>query len=238
MYKNKTITVIMPCYNEEEGLVVTHGMLPKYIDHVVAVNNNSIDKTREVAEGFGYIVVDEEKQGYGNAYKKGFKSFPEDTDIIVTCDADGTYKMDELEKILDLIIEEKYDFVNCSRFPLKDKKSMYWMNKVGNFGLTLFFNILTLHHIKDSQTGMWVFNKEVLEKIKLRSGGMPISEEIKMEAILNKDIKFTEFNIHYLKRTGKTKLNAIGDGFRNLGYLFSKRFKISIRWMKKYFYKK
>ncbi len=228
----------MPCYNEEEGLKVTHNILPKYIDHIVAVNNNSIDKTREIAESFGYIVVDEEKQGYGNAYKKGFKSFPKDTDIIVTCDADGTYSMNELDKILDLIIEQDCDFVNCSRFPLRDKHSMYWLNKFGNKCLTILFNILTLHHIKDSQTGMWVFKKEVLNKMILRSDGMPISEEIKMEAVLNKDIKFKEYSIEYYKRTGKTKLNAFKDGFRNIKYLFSKRFKISIRWMKKYFYKK
>ena len=237
MYKNKIITVIMPCYNEEEGLVATQKLIPSYIDHIVAVNNNSIDKTKEVAEGFGFIVVDEERPGYGSAYKKGFTSFPEDTDIIVTCDADGTYGMNNLEKILDMIIENNYDFINCSRFPLKDQKSMYWLNKIGNWGLTTWFNILTFKTIKDSQTGMWVFEKDFLNKIILKSNDMPFSQEIKMEAALNKNIKFGEYNIEYYERTGKTKLNAFKDGWRNLKHLFAKRFKISIRGLKKYIYK-
>lgn len=237
MYKNKVITVIMPCYNEEEGLVATQKLIPTYIDHIVAVNNNSIDKTKEVAEGFGFIVVDEERPGYGSAYKKGFKSFPEDTDIIVTCDADGTYGMNDLEKILDMVIENDYDFINCSRFPLKDENSMYWLNKIGNWGLTTWFNILTFKIIKDSQTGMWVFKKDVLNKIILKSNDMPFSQEIKMEAALNKNIKFGEYNIEYYERTGKTKLNAFKDGWRNLKHLFAKRFKISIRGFKKHIYK-
>ncbi len=237
MYKNKVITVIMPCYNEEEGLVATQKLIPTYIDHVVAVNNNSIDKTKEVAENFGFIVVDEEKPGYGSAYKKGFRSFPEDTDIIVTCDADGTYGMNDLNKILDMLIDDNYDFINCSRFPLKDKKSMYWLNKVGNWGLTAWFNILTFRHIKDSQTGMWVFKMKILDRIILKSDGMPLSQEIKMEAVLNKNIKFGEYNIEYYERTGKTKLNAFKDGWMNLKHLFAKRFKILIRVFKKYIYK-
>ncbi len=237
MYKNKVITIIMPCYNEEEGLVATQKLIPKYIDHVIAVNNNSTDKTRGVAESFGFTVVDEKRPGYGSAYKKGFKSFPVDTDIIVTCDADGTYGMNNLDSILDMVIDKGFDFINCSRFPLKDKNSMYWLNKVGNWGLTLFFNILTFRNIKDSQTGMWVFKKDVLQNIILKSDGMPFSQEIKMEAVLNKNIRFGESNVEYYERTGKTKLNAFKDGWRNLKHLFVKRFKISIRWIKKYIYK-
>lgn len=237
MYKNKIITVIMPCYNEEQGLVATQKLIPTYVDNVVAVNNNSKDKTKEVAKNFGFIVVDEDRPGYGSAYKKGFKSFPGNTDIIVTFDADGTYGTNNLDKILDKIIEGNYDFINCSRFPLKDSNSMYWLNKLGNWGLTLFFNILTLKNIKDSQTGMWVFKKEVLNKIILRSNGMPFSQEIKMEAVLNKNIKFCEYNVEYYERTGETKLNALKDGWRNLKHLFLKRFKIAIRGFKKHIYK-
>ena len=233
MYKNNIITVVIPAHNEEEGLKATKKLLPVFIDNIVVVNNNSTDKTYDVAKEIGAIVINEEKKGYGNAYQTGFKNIPPNTDFIVTCDADGTYPMEELDKILDFLIYEDYDFINCSRFPLKDKKSMYWLNKLGNFGLTVFFNILTKSRIKDSQTGMWVFKKGFLKKIKLRSDGMPLSEEIKMEAVLGKEIKFREYNIGYYERTGKTKLNAFHDGWINLKFLFLKRLRIWYRKFKK-----
>lgn len=233
MYKSNIITVVIPAHNEQEGLIVTKKLLPDFVDNIIVVNNNSTDKTVEVAESIGATVINEERKGYGSAYKAGFNNIPPNTDFIVTCDADGTYPMDDLTKILDFLIYDNYDFINCSRFPLKDNKSMYWLNKFGNFGLTFFFNILTKSKIKDSQTGMWVFKKSFLKCIKLRSNGMPLSEEIKMEAVLNKDIKFKEYNIGYYERTGKTKLNAFHDGWVNLKYLFIKRLRIWYRKFKK-----
>lgn len=233
MYKNNIITVVIPAHNEEDGLKVTKKLLPDFIDNIVVVNNNSTDNTENVAKEIGAIVIKEERKGYGSAYKAGFKNIPPNTNFIVTCDADGTYPMEDLPKILDFLIYDNYDFINCSRFPLKDKNSMYWLNKLGNFGLTFFFNILTKHNIKDSQTGMWVFKKNFLKEIKLKSNGMPLSEEIKMEAVLNKEIKFKEFGIGYYERTGKTKLNAFHDGWVNLKYLFLKRLRIWYRKFKK-----
>ena len=233
MYKNNIITVVIPAHNEEEGLKVTKELLPEFVDNILVVNNNSTDNTENVAKEIGAIVVNESKKGYGAAYRAGFKNIPPNTEIIVTCDADGTYPMEELPKILDLLIYDNFDFINCSRFPLRDKDSMYWLNRMGNFGLTFFFNLLTKANIKDSQTGMWVFKKNFLKTIKLRSNGMPLSEEIKMEAVLNKNIKWKEYNIGYYERTGKTKLNAFHDGWINLKYLFLKRLRIWYRKFKK-----
>ena len=183
MYKNNIITVVIPAHNEEEGLKVTKALLPDFVDNILVVNNNSTDNTENVAKEIGAIVVNEEKKGYGAAYRAGFKNVPPNTDFIVTCDADGTYPMEDIPKILDFLIYDNFDFINCSRFPLKDKKSMYWLNKFGNSALTFVFNILTKAKIQDSQTGMWVFKKNFLKVIKLRSNGMPLSEEIKMEAV-------------------------------------------------------
>ena len=232
MYKNNIITVVIPAYNEEEGLRATKLLLPDFIDNIVVINNNSTDDTFNVAKGIGAIVINENNKGYGAAYKAGFKNIPQNTDFIVTCDADGTYPMDDLDKILDLLIYDNFDFIICSRFPLRDENSMYWLNKFGNYCLTFIFNLLTGVHIKDSQTGMWVFRKNILNKIKLKSDGMPLSEEIKMEVVLNKDIKWREYNIGYYERTGKTKLKAFKDGWINLKYLFLKRLRIWYRKIK------
>jgi len=233
MYKNNIITVVIPAYNEEDGLKVTKALLPDFVDNILVVNNNSTDNTENIAKEIGAIIVNEKQKGYGAAYRAGFKNIPPNTDFIVTCDADGTYPMEDLTKILDLLIYDNFDFINCSRFPLKDRNSMYWLNRLGNRGLTFIFNILTKAKIQDSQTGMWVFKKSFLKCVKLRSNGMPLSEEIKMEAVLNKDIKWREYNIGYYERTGKTKLNAFHDGWINLKYLFLKRLRIWYRKFKK-----
>jgi glycosyltransferase involved in cell wall biosynthesis len=230
MYKNKVITVVIPCHNEEDGLLATKKMIPDFVDHILVVDNFSTDKTYQVALDLGLLVVQEhEKKGYGYAYQKGFANLPVDTDIVVTCDGDGTYPMDELISILDLIVDKNYDFISCARFPLRDKQAMKFLNKFGNMVLTLVFLILTMRLIKDSQSGMWVFKKEVLKKIKLTSGGMPLSEEIKMEAMLNPKINFYEFHIGYNDRIGHTTLNRFKDGWDNLVFLFKKRWDICNR---------
>ena len=71
---------------------------------------------------------------------------------------------------------------------------------------------------------MWVFRSSVLPKLNLTSDGMPLSEEIKIEAIRAKDVKFAEYRVNYHPRVGEVKLDKWRDGFRNLFFLVRKRF--------------
>lgn len=219
----------MPCHNEEEGLKAMSKTIPGFIDHIIVVDNLSTDRTADAAREFGAFVVIEERKGYGYAYQRGFANLPKDTDIVVTCDGDATYPLADLPEILGLIIDSGYDFISGARFPLKSKNSMGILNQIGNLGLTFWFFILTGKWISDSQSGMWIFKKGVLNAMKLVSGGMPLSEEIKMEAVLSEKIKFKEFHIDYKERTGKTKLRMFRDGWDNLKFLFKKRFEILSR---------
>lgn len=229
MYKNKIITIVIPCHNEENGLKALSKMIPKFTDHIIVVDNLSTDNTANIAREFGALAVKEERKGYGYAYQGGFASIPDDTDIVVTCDGDATYPLADLPQILDLIIDQEYDFISGARFPLKNKNSMGILNQIGNRALTFLFVILTFKRIKDSQSGMWIFKKEILKMIKLNAGGMPLSEEIKMEIVLNKMFKYKEFHIDYNERTGKTKLKIFRDGLDNLYFLFKKRLEILLR---------
>jgi len=76
---------------------------------------------------------------------------------------------------------------------------------------------------------MWVFKKKILSRINLTSAGMPFSEEIKMEILLNKKIRFKEINIFYRERTGQVKLKIWRDGLLNMLFLFKKRFDLFLR---------
>ena len=102
--------------------------------------------------------------------------------------------------------------------------AMNFSNKVGNLVLTIATAVLWLRPLRDSQSGMWVFRRSVLPSLRLTSDGMPLSEEIKIEAIRVCGPRFAEVGIDYRPRIGEVKLQKWRDGWRNLSFLFAKRF--------------
>jgi glycosyltransferase involved in cell wall biosynthesis len=222
MYKNRRITVVIPCLNEEAGLQKVLSELPSFVDEVIVVDNNSTDGTAAVARSMGAIVVRELNRGYGRAYKKGF-SFATG-DIIVTLDGDYSYPVDALSYLLEAFFHCQVGFLSASRFPTLVRDSMSLKHRIGNRVLSLVLSVLFFRWVHDSQSGMWVFRRDALEKMRLTSDGMAFSEEIKIEAILNDEIGFREMFINYSQRIGEIKLQPWRDGMRNILFLFVKRF--------------
>ncbi len=222
MHRQKRISVVIPCYNEEEGIQQVIGSLPDCVDEIVVVDNNSTDRTSEVAKALGAKVIFEERKGYGAAYKAGLPAVS--GDITVTMDGDGTYPAEQIAELVDCLIDDDLDFISAARFPLKNPSAMNFTNKMGNMILTIAMLLLYWKNIKDSQSGMWVFRSEIYPRLNVKSDGMPFSEEIKIEAIRAKDIRFKEYRVNYHERIGKVKLDKWRDGFRNLFFLVKKRF--------------
>lgn len=222
MYRERTISVVIPCYNEEEGIALVIPSLPESVDEVVVVDNNSTDRTSEVARSLGARIVFEEQKGYGAAYKAGLSAVT--GDITVTMDGDGTYPVEQIEECVDFLIENDLDFVSASRFPLKDPKAMNASNQIGNTVLTWATLILFMRGIKDSQSGMWIYKSSIYRELNPKSDGMPFSEEIKIAAIRHPRVKFDEYHINYHPRVGEVKLQKWRDGIRNLLYLLKLRF--------------
>jgi glycosyltransferase involved in cell wall biosynthesis len=222
MYKSLSITVIIPCLNEEQGIENVLTAMPDFVDEVVVVDNNSTDRTSEVAAALGAKVVREEVRGYGRAYKRGFTCAT--SDIIVTLDGDHSYPVDALSYLIEAFLHLEVDFLNASRFPVRDAHAMSFKNKFGNLVLSLAVSVLFFRWVRDSQSGMWVFRRSILKEMKLESDGMGFSEEIKIEALRNHRVRFGEISIMYSSRLGETKLNAWRDGFANLAFLLKKRF--------------
>ena len=162
------------------------------------------------------------RKGYGAAYQAGLPAAT--GDVIATLDGDGTYPADEIGLLVDTLEDRKLDFISGARFPLRDKKAMNFSNQVGNLVLTLTTMLLWFRPLRDSQSGMWVFRRSVLPRLRLTSDGMPLSEEIKIEAIENLGARFAEVGIDYRPRIGEVKLQKWRDGWRNLSFLFRKRF--------------
>ena len=227
MYENQTITLVIPCYNEEKGVAEVIKATPDIVDEILVVDNNSSDATAEVAESLGASVVSEKRMGYGRAYKTGFKAAK--GDIIVTADGDGTYPVIAIPYLVALLKQETLDFISVWRVHLYVGLSLEnFLRKYGNVALNFILTVLFGIRIKDSQSGMWVFKKGVLESLNLTSDGMAFSEEIKIEAFKNRTIVSREVPLQFSfrHRVGESKLNLWGDGFRNILFLFQKRFRL------------
>jgi dolichol-phosphate hexosyltransferase len=221
MYKNLRITVVIPCLNEEDGIRRVLSDLPPFVDEVIVVDNGSTDRTASVAAGMGAIVVSELNRGYGRAYKTGFARAT--GDIIVTLDGDHSYPADALSYLLEAFMHCRVGFLSASRLPTLSDDAMSAKHKIGNRVLSFAMSVLFLRWVNDSQSGMWIFRRDVLSKMRLTSDGMAFSEEIKIEAIVHKEIGFREMFINYSQRVGEIKLRPWRDGFANLTFLLRKR---------------
>lgn len=223
MYKSQKITVIIPCLNEEQGIEKVLRRMPEFVDQVIVVDNGSTDRTSEVATSLGAEVIREPVRGYGRSYKKGFSNAR--GDIIVTLDGDHSYPPDAISYLLEAFLHLEVDFLNASRFPVRDRKAMSFKHKFGNWVLSLAMSLLFFRWVRDSQSGMWVLRRSILNGMSLESDGMSFSEEIKIEALRNRKIRFAEISIQYSSRLGEVKLNPWRDGMYNLFFLAKKRFR-------------
>jgi glycosyltransferase involved in cell wall biosynthesis len=222
MYKSQKITVIIPCLNEEQGIEQVLLRMPEFVDEVIVVDNGSTDRTSEVAQAFGAKVIREDVRGYGRSYKAGFASAS--GDVIVTLDGDHSYPPDAISYLLEAFLHLEVDFLNASRFPVRNRQAMSFKHKFGNLILSLAMSVLYFRWVRDSQSGMWVFRRSILKEMKLVSEGMAFSEEIKIEALKSNRVRFAEISIQYSSRLGEVKLNAWRDGLHNLWFLVKKRF--------------
>jgi len=222
MYKGQSITVIIPCLNEEQGVEQVLRAMPEFVDEVVVVDNASTDRTSEVAASLGAKVIREDVRGYGRSYKRGFAVAS--SDLVVTLDGDHSYPVDALSYLIEAFLHLYVDFLNASRFPVRDSHAMSFKHKFGNLVQSLVMSVLFFRWVRDSQSGMWVLRRSILQDMKLESDGMAFSEEIKIEAVRNSRIRFGEISIMYSSRLGETKLNPWRDGIQNLVFLLKKRF--------------
>ena len=118
MYKQQSITVIIPCLNEEQGIEGVMKRMPEFVDQVIVVDNGSTDRTADVAKQYGAQVIQEDARGYGRAYKTGFAAAT--SDLVVTLDGDQSYPPDAISYLIEAFLHLDVDFLNASRFPVRD----------------------------------------------------------------------------------------------------------------------
>src|SRR5215470_12154775 len=109
MYKSLRITTIIPCLNEEQGIEKVLRRMPEFVDEVIVVDNNSTDRTSEVAASLGAHVIREEVRGYGRSYKRGFAGAS--GDVVITLDGDHSYPVDAISHLLEAFLHLELDFL-------------------------------------------------------------------------------------------------------------------------------
>jgi hypothetical protein len=198
-----------------------HQALQGWDFEILVVDTSSRDRTREIAAEKGAVVIDEPRRGYGRAYKTGFERSK--GDVIATLDADCTYPAEEIPALYRTLMDQDLDFITTNRFAQLEEGAMTAKHRLGNFALTFISNLFFGVKIKDSQSGMWVFRRGILDRLVLSDDGMPMSEEIKIEAF--RKVKSLEVPITYRRRVGEVKLSSWKDGWKNMKFLFKKRFR-------------
>jgi len=188
---------------------------------LIVIDRRTTDRSAEVAQKMGAQVLWEPLPGYGRAYRSGFNNIH--TDLIVTLDADGTYPIEQIASMVDHLVDQKLDFLNGSRFPIRQVKSMTRTNWLGNRVITCVTQALYWRRTCDALSGMWVFRKSFLKDARFLSFGWNFSADIKIEAMTLPNVRFGETAIEYSPRVGETKLLPWKVGFMNLGFLFVKR---------------
>ncbi len=205
-------TIGIPAFNEEKNIAKIITNLKKVTDSIIVCDDGSSDMTSEIAEGLGATVIKHEKnKGYGAAINSIFKKCNEDNvDVLVTFDADGQHRIEDLEPLLKPIIDNQSDIVIGSRF-LDEKSDIPNYRKIGIKIITQVTNASIKQKLTDSQSGLRAYNKKVLQSINPSDIGMGISTEILIKAS-NKGFKITEVPIKILYGGNTSTHNPISHG--------------------------
>lgn len=213
----KDVTFIIPAYNEEKAI----GPLLERINElypqtsIIVIDNNSSDKTAEIAEEKGAVVVKEKKQGKANAIFTGFKHL--ETEYAVMMDADGTYDPKDSIKLIKLLKRKNVDIALGSR--LKGKRedgAISKINLIGNLILSLTARLFYQEKISDVCTGHWAFTRKAIRYI-IETGFNYSSFELEAEMFSKfskAGFRIREIPIYYKKRVDEPKLSSLGDGFK------------------------
>ena len=216
------IAVLIPCYNEEKTIAKVirdaKAALPEAVIYVY--NNNSKDRTAEIALAEGAIVRNEYMQGKGNVIRRMFREI--DALVYVMVDGDDTYPMDSAPEMVDLVLNHNSDMVVGDRL----SSTYYQENKrpFHNFGNNLVrgsINKLFGCNIRDIMTGFRAFSYEFVKTFPVLSKGFEIETEMTIHAVYN-NMQIDNVVIEYRDRPeGSTsKLNTFSDGFKVIFTIF------------------
>ncbi|CCZ18545.1 MAG: glycosyltransferase family 2 protein [Clostridium sp.] len=211
------IAVLIPCYNEELTIEKVIKDFRKELPEadIYVYNNNSKDRTKEIAIKNGAIVVDEYKQGKGNVVRSQFRDI--EADIYVMVDGDDTYPAEFVHQLIEPVRNGQADMTIGDRLSngTYQKENKRPFHEFGNNLVKKAINVLFDTKLKDIMTGYRVFNKRFVKNMPVLSPKFEIETEMSLYA-LDKKYIIKEIPIVYRDRPegSSSKLNTVGDGIK------------------------
>ena len=212
------IAVLIPCYNEEKTIKKVVRDWKKELPEatIYVYNNNSTDRTAEIAKEAGAVVRDEYQQGKGNVIRRMFREI--DAQCYVMIDGDDTYPAEFGREMVDKGLERKVDMVVGDRL----SSTYFEENKrpFHNFGNSLVrgtINRLFRSNIRDIMTGYRAFSYQFVKTFPVLSKGFEIETEMSIHAV-DKNMLVENVIIDYRDRPdgSESKLNTYSDGAKVL----------------------
>ena len=178
------IVVGIPACNEEKNIASIIAKLLNLSYSVIVCNDGSTDMTGVIAEKMGAIVVNHSRNlGYGSAIGSIFSKAKElDYDVLVTFDADGQHRVEDIKPILEPIISDDVDVTVGSRFLGQNKNQIPKYREIGIKTITKLANATSKNKITDAQSGFRAYNNKALQEIVPSEHGMGVSTEILIKA--------------------------------------------------------
>ena len=221
------IKVIIPAFNEQDSIGLVVNDVPKIVDEIIVVNNNSSDNTAEVASNAGATVLSEKKPGYGYACLKGIdyiKALETPPDIVVFLDGDYSDHPEELTKIIEPIQKGEVDFVIGSRVrELREDQSMTPQQVFGNWLACLLMKLLYQSNFTDLGPFRAIRWKTLINlNMSDKTYGWTVEMQLK---ILQQKTPYREIKVNYRKRIGVSKVSGtikgtIFAGIKIIGWIF------------------
>jgi glycosyltransferase involved in cell wall biosynthesis len=206
------ITIGIPAYNEEKNIASVITKLKKITDSIIVCDDGSSDMTSKISKNLGAVVISHKKNmGYGVAINSIFQKSKEmNSDLLVTFDADGQHRVEDIEKVIEPIKNNDADLVIGSRF-LDKKSHVPNYRKIGIKVITQVTNVSIKKKLTDSQSGFRAYNQRVLSQISPSDMGMGISTEILIKSS-SKGLRITEVPITVLYEGDTSTHNPVSHG--------------------------
>jgi len=206
------IVIGIPAYNEEKNIAGIIVKLQSIADLIIVCNDGSSDLTSTIAEKMGAVVINHPKNlGYGAAIRSIFLKAREiSPDVLVTFDADGQHRIEDISTVLESILDNTSDIVIGSRF-LDQSTKIPKYRRMGIKTITKLTNVTTNIKLTDSQSGFRAYNRKVLEELTPSDYGMGVSTEILIKAN-NKNFRISEVPITVLYEGDTSTHNPISHG--------------------------
>jgi len=218
------IAILIPCYNEELTIEKVINDFKRELpdSEIYVYDNNSEDKTYEVALKNGVIVRKEFRQGKGNVVRSMFMDI--DADCYIMVDGDDTYPVEFVHSLIEPILNKEANMVIGDRlsngtYKIENKRAFH---NLGNLIVRVLINKLFSSNINDIMTGYRSFDKEFVKSIPILSEGFEIETEMSIHA-LDKRFLVKEIPIDYRDRPDGSfsKLNTINDGIKVIKTIFT-----------------